>query len=71
MVVPEAVIVVMVIVVVVAGLTVEAADVPSHRAWPASTPLTCGGPDSLRRRQLVVSLKMARDGRSLETSSLG
>jgi hypothetical protein len=24
--------------------------VPSHRTWPGSTPLTCGGPDSLRRR---------------------
>jgi hypothetical protein len=24
--------------------------VPSHRTWPGSTPLTCGGPDLLRRR---------------------
>jgi hypothetical protein len=24
--------------------------VPSHRTWPGSTPLTCGGPDWLRRR---------------------
>jgi SAM-dependent methyltransferase len=24
--------------------------VPSHRTWPGGTPLTCGGPDSLRRR---------------------
>src|SRR5215216_2391927 len=23
--------------------------VPSHRTWPGSTSLTCGGPDSLRR----------------------
>jgi uncharacterized protein len=27
-----------------------AAAVPSHRSWPGSTPLTCGGSDSLRRR---------------------
>ena len=26
------------------------APVPSHRTWPGSMPLTCGGPDSLRRR---------------------
>ena len=35
---------------VAAGAEELASDVPSHRTWPASTPLTCGGPDSLRRR---------------------
>jgi hypothetical protein len=48
----------------------EMAAVPSHRTWPGGTSLTCGGAGSLRRRQLVVSLNLARDGHSLDAVSL-